>query len=287
MAYNPAYKSLVSTYFQGEYVYNYGGDVPKYPVIQTSPNPTLMPTPTPTPTPTDPRACRTYTIASGSFSPTIFTWTNCDGTPGTQTLTFFSSTNICAKEGSVLQSGGLGTITNIGTCPLPTPTNTPTPSTTPSPICNNQFVVSGSSSAVFDNGTYSRRYVISGDSIDYGYAVRITAASGYIVKGLAPDGEKYTLWQFPNGDINSVIMAFDQSNIRQGWMAQEQTPNLLQSGTTWIGASIIISSNRVLNDGYYYPPRGAVSGGVITYPSSCPTPTPTNSSTPTPTPSMP
>jgi hypothetical protein len=216
MAYNPAYKSLVSTYFQGEYVYNYGGDVPKYPVIQTSQNPT----PTPTPTP------------SATIQPSL--------------------------------------------------TPTQTPSITPSPICNNQFIVSSSTSSVFDNGTYSRRYVISGDSIDYGYAVRITATSGYIVKGLAPDGEKYTLWQFPNGDINSVIMAFDPSNVRQGWMAQEQTPNLLQSGTTWIGASIIISSNRVFSDGYYYPPSGAVSGGVITYPSSCPTPTPTNSSTPTP-----
>jgi hypothetical protein len=52
MAYNPGFKSLERTYFQGEYVYEYGGWVPIYPVFQTTMNSTPTPTPTPTRTPT-------------------------------------------------------------------------------------------------------------------------------------------------------------------------------------------------------------------------------------------
>lgn len=84
-----------------------------------TPTPTITPTNTgtPTPTPTDPRACRTYTIQNNDgFICTTFNWTNCDGTAGTQQLCTFNSNNICAKQNSVTQSGGVGTITNIGTC---------------------------------------------------------------------------------------------------------------------------------------------------------------------------
>lgn len=98
-----------------------------------TPTTTATPTTTTTPTPTDPRDCRTYTIAGGGFG-TTFNWTNCDGTAGT-TFIYNIPTNICAKQGSVSQTGfpTPGTITDIGTCPLPspTPTATETPTTTP------------------------------------------------------------------------------------------------------------------------------------------------------------
>jgi hypothetical protein len=102
------------------------------PTVTPTNTPTVTPTSTltPTPTPTDSRECRTYTIANNGFSCTIFNWTNCDGTPGTQTLCGGSSTNICAKQGSVSFNVN-GTITDIGTCPLPTPTPTPTNTVTP------------------------------------------------------------------------------------------------------------------------------------------------------------
>ena len=84
-----------------------------------------------TPTPTDARECRTYTLVGGGFGNT-FNWTNCDGTAGTTYLGFNQSTNICAKQGSVSQTGGPpGSITDIGTCPLPSPTPTPTNTSTP------------------------------------------------------------------------------------------------------------------------------------------------------------
>jgi len=95
--------------------------------------PTLTPTNTQTPTSTDSRACRTYTISTSFFSGTLFNWTNCDGTPGSQALDFMNPTmNICAKQGSVSAGAG-GTITDIGTCPLPTPTPTATSTLTPTP----------------------------------------------------------------------------------------------------------------------------------------------------------
>lgn len=98
--------------------------------------PTITPTNTQTPTPTDARECRTYTINSFFLSST-YTWTNCDGSSSGTTISPFTSTNICAKSGSVIKTSGDGTITDIGTCPLPsptpTPTNTQTPTITPTP----------------------------------------------------------------------------------------------------------------------------------------------------------
>jgi hypothetical protein len=101
------------------------------PTVTPTNTPTITPTITPTPTPTDPRECRTYTIIGGGFG-TTFNWTNCDGSSSATTLTFGAQTNICAKQGSVSQFFG-GTITDIGTCPLPTPTPTPTSTVTPTP----------------------------------------------------------------------------------------------------------------------------------------------------------
>ena len=102
------------------------------PTVTPTETPTNTPTTTPTVTPTDSRECRTYTIGNNSFfSSTFFNWTNCDGTSGSQTLSPFNFENICAKQGSVTQSGGVPIITDIGTCPLPTPTPTPTNTVTP------------------------------------------------------------------------------------------------------------------------------------------------------------
>jgi hypothetical protein len=54
MVYNPAFKSLEETYFQGEYVGNYGGFVPAIVLVPPTPypSPSMTSTPTPTPSPT-------------------------------------------------------------------------------------------------------------------------------------------------------------------------------------------------------------------------------------------
>lgn len=107
------------------------------PSVTPSITPSVTPsiTPTITPTPSDPRTCRTYEIANTGFGSTIFDWTNCDGSLSSTTLSLGASLTICAKNGSVSYNIN-GTITDIGTCPLPSPTptntNTPTPSITPS-----------------------------------------------------------------------------------------------------------------------------------------------------------
>jgi hypothetical protein len=113
------------------------GPVPSpTPTPSITPTSTLTPTPsitpTLTPTPTDTRDCRTYTLFQSGFGAT-FNWTNCDGSSSGTTI--FATINICAKQGSVSLISGSGSFTDIGTCPLPSPTPTstltPTPSITP------------------------------------------------------------------------------------------------------------------------------------------------------------
>ena len=96
--------------------------------IQVIP-PTPSPTPSITPSPT-PCVCESYRITSGGASGTT-TWTNCDGTSGSQFINSFQQITICACLGSV--SAPLLIITDLGLCNItPTPTNTPTITPTPS-----------------------------------------------------------------------------------------------------------------------------------------------------------
>jgi hypothetical protein len=83
---------------------------------------TNTPTNTATPSPT-PCVCESYRIASGGF-PGTATWTNCDGTSGSQFIDSFQQITICACLGSVSAPGLF--ITDLGLCITPTPTATPT-----------------------------------------------------------------------------------------------------------------------------------------------------------------
>ncbi len=92
--------------------------------------PTITPTNTgtPSPTPTDPRACRTYEV--NGFSYTGINYVDCSG--NTQSQYWFGGIiTVCAKQGTITFITGSGTITDIGTCPLPTPTPTTTSTQTP------------------------------------------------------------------------------------------------------------------------------------------------------------
>lgn len=193
------YKSLQTTFLNGDELFNFGGFVPPIlfpdPTASPSPTPSITPsntptptpsitptisltpsiTPTITPTPTDPRTCRTYNIANNGFASTIFNWTNCDGSLSSTTLSFGASTTICAKNGSVSYNVN-GSITDIGTCPLPTPTptitststKTPTPTQTITPTKTNTPTPSVSPGPAFDPdaAAYLAEVVAQGGIVD-------------------------------------------------------------------------------------------------------------------------
>jgi len=95
-------KSLLTQYFQGEQVYNYGGQIP--PILFPDPSPSPIP-PTPTPTPTKTSTPTPTPSITPSITPTITnTPTNTKTPTPTRTTT---------------------------PTPTLTPTNTPTPSQTP------------------------------------------------------------------------------------------------------------------------------------------------------------
>jgi hypothetical protein len=156
-------KSLLTQYFQGEQVYNYGGQVPGilFPGTSPSPTPSITPTNTPTPsitptytttpTPTDPRACRTYEITITGGGGSLYTYVDCnDGLTKNLSIPLFPYPpfNWCAKQNTITYvNGAVVVITDIGTCPLPspTPTNTTTPTITPTntPTTTPPIVYSG------------------------------------------------------------------------------------------------------------------------------------------------
>ena len=132
-----------------------------------------------------------------------------------------------------------------------TPTNTP--SNTPNAVCPEEFVVTNSSSAFFDNGTYFRQYSASGQTFQSAYVVQ-AGSGGYVVLGTAPDGKNYSIFQYPNGgDINTVYFAFSEALTPINWRSMEQSSNILNSGSTWIGGfvnlfnTVIQYNSMVLN----------------------------------------
>jgi hypothetical protein len=98
--------------------------------------PTLTPTNTQTPTPTDPRACRTYRITTtGGTGGSLYNYVDCnDGLTKPLLIPGFPYPPFdwCAKQNTLTYvSGDVVSITDIGSCPLPSPTPTITPTTTP------------------------------------------------------------------------------------------------------------------------------------------------------------
>jgi hypothetical protein len=233
-------------------------------------NPPPPPSPSPTPTST---TTPTPTITPTNTSTPTQTPTN-TSTP-TQTPTP-SITASATPTGTPTQ-----TPTNTGT-----PTQTPT--STPNSVCPEEFTVTNSSSGLFDNGIYTRQYLASGQTFQFGYAIQNSPASGTIILGTAPDGKNYPIFQYPNGgDINTVYY-MAQGGLATGWRSMEQTSNILSSGSTWVGGStnLFLTSNSIEFNGVFYPESGQNLRGYITYPVVCPTPTPTGTPTQTPTPSI-
>jgi hypothetical protein len=94
--------------------------------------PTITPTNTRTPnqTPTN-SICKTYLLFGGTQNQTTFVATNCDGFSYSFFLDVYTTQVICAE--SVQIADGDGSITLLGSCPLPTPTPTKTLTPTKTP----------------------------------------------------------------------------------------------------------------------------------------------------------
>jgi hypothetical protein len=250
-------------------------------------SPSVTPSHTPTQTPT--RTLGATPTPTGTGTPTPTPTTTLTATPtGTGTPTPTPTTTLTSTP------TGTGTPTPTGTgTPTPTPTNTQTPtqtqtqtpSNTPNAVCPEEFIVTNSSSLVFDNGTYARQYLASGQTFQHAWVQRTGSGTGYVVLGTAPDGRNYPIFQYPNGgDINTVYATFI-GTATAGWRSMEQASNILLSGSTWVGADVTLFSlsESILIAGTYYPRSGQNDFGYITYPIICPTPTPTQTLTSTPT----
>ena len=111
------------------------------PTQTNTPSNTATQTSTPTNTPTisvtpsnTPNVCKTYELNGGTDG-TTFVGKNCDGFTFNIPVPPYSTTIVCAKEVFVIQ--GNGYYISIGSCPLPTPTNTSTPTNTPTNTATN------------------------------------------------------------------------------------------------------------------------------------------------------
>ena len=162
---NPLQRSLDETYFQGGYVYNFGGWIPEEPFITPSPTPTtssippLSPTPNPSVSPTNTPTITPTRTSTPTPTPTslydLYDAENCCFPFDTITIGLLQGTiynqdagveyggnkYVIIGNGSgvpvVLSSTTIDDICLTITCPTPTPTSTPgaspTPTSTPTP----------------------------------------------------------------------------------------------------------------------------------------------------------
>jgi hypothetical protein len=92
--------------------------------------PTTTPTTTPTQTITPSNSlCKTYLLFGGVTNQTSFVGTDCNGFVFDFFLEVFDTLIFCAQN--IIIVDGDGSVTNLGGCPLPTPTATPTNTETP------------------------------------------------------------------------------------------------------------------------------------------------------------
>lgn len=247
--------------------------------------PTNTPTVTPTPS-TTPCQCNSYTLTNTAFPnfvPTTFTWINCDGTSGSQTV-FNTSITICACLGSPSGDTGTFTITNNGACNItPTPTTTPTatPSATPISACPNQLNVTNTNFPNDGSGTYTRITTFNCGNNDFGYGDGFSTISCGSYAGL-----NYAVWGFQSGS-NYYTILWDTIGFSGNRFTFIRTTGNFYgcAGFSFTNRTDITTSTNTTG-GISYPSAGTFNGFVISYPSVCPTPTPTRtpSSTPTLTP---
>jgi hypothetical protein len=230
-----------------------------------TPTNTETPTNTPSPTPTLPPLDCNWSGTTSLWENNINEWQECSRLPE-PTVTPTPS----------ITASNTPTPSNTATL-TPTPTRTLPPTPTPTPtqpdFCPTQMVVAQSTTSLLDNGLYERQFMLSGTSIEWGYAV-ISGSTGYVVSGANPDNSKYPIFQLSGvGNYNTFILAYDTSNNYLGWYAQEQSTNILESGVTWSGSSILVTSGFLEKPGQvYYPPIGSGAVAYLGYPSECDAP---------------
>lgn len=263
-------KSLLTQYFQGEQVYNYGGQVPAIlfpdPTPQPSPSPTATPTQTKTPTPTP------------SITPSI--------TPShTATPTITPTNTTTQTPTATTTKTPTPTITSTQT---PTPTNTSTPTPTPT-----QVIFTYSMTDCISGGTSFGNYTTS--MLMLGDVVRSVVDNRcYTIQTLQPSynplAQTLAVGTYPDcptciGSYQFTGLLFDGSSW-PGACAGISTPDAYGIDPTWYNNTILYSDPYLTNPypvGYLN--NGGIvlqilSGGVVGNTNVCASPTPTPSITP-------
>ena len=186
------------------------------------------------------------------------------------------------EDNTLIQQTPTQTPTNTATV-SPTQTQTQTPTKTSNAVCPEQFIVTNSTTALFDNGTYNRIYSASGITFQYGYCVTVSINNGYVVLGTAPDGNNYPIFELYDGSDYNTVMANFSGPSFSGFVSLEQTPSILGSGVVWVGGWTPIGAGFTDISGVRFPSSGQKTGGYLSYPVVCPTPTSTQTPTTTPT----
>ena len=265
-------KSLLTQYFQGEQVYNYGGQVPPI-LFPDAPSPTPSITPSPTPTP--------------SITPTLTT------TP-TPTTTTTQTPTITPTNTNTPTNTKTPTPTKTST-QTPTPTNTTTPTPTPTPL----LFTYGMSDCITGGtalGNYTTSLLVPGDIVKS--AVNNRCYTIQSPSPFNPIGQTLSVGTFPDcptciGYTQFTGLLFDGSSAI-GACTGISTPDAWGNNPVWSSNTNLYTDPYTLNP---YPPGyinngGEVlqigTGGVILGSSVCPspTPTPTITSTMTPTPTI-
>lgn len=261
-------KSLLTQYFQGEQVYNYGGQVP--PILfpdAPSPTPSITASPTPTPSIT-PTLTRTPT-PTPSITPTI-----------TRTQTPTPTPSISPSQTAT------PTITPTITR---TPTLTPTPTITQSPfaVCPEEVILNGNTLLAELDGTYQRVYSYTGGSFNYG--VVSSVGFGYDLVVGSYGGNNYPVFVSTDttAPYNPVSLAFNTDD--NAWVLLDGN---ITTTNQLFGLASPFSSTTISIGGVLFPSSGlkdelfnvGTPYVYVSYPPTCPTPTPTPSITATITP---
>jgi len=260
------------------------------PTPTPTPNATSTPTPTSTltPTPTDVRDCRTYDIPV-EYIYAEYLYDDCSGITQRIIFAWGNSYTVCAKNGSwVLVNGSARTITDIGTCPLPTPTPTPTTTSTPTPtltntptptltstvypICPSQIIVSNATGLnASANGTFNRVL----------YSGWFKKPENIFTLGQY-EGNDYAVYSRYDGSLYYYTIVYTVFGQAPTYGFDRSTGNFIYNGGTSESTGFM---DTATTDGVvYYPQAGNNFSVYLSYPSVCPTPTPTLTSTSTPTP---
>jgi hypothetical protein len=207
------------------------------PPPSNTPTRTVTPTNsvTPTITPSTTPCCETWVLYSGPFSSSTFSVTGCNDVVQTVTVVNINTTQVCAKNVTILVNGGSASAYPLPGCDcnIPSPSPTPTPTVTPSSAqeCNNCGIKGTIVSSEIDICgiiVHSECFSVQGGPVD--------ATKNILQSGLINGKPYYEFSDILQGINYDYRIYWDSNNSL--WVAKNMTTNQ-------IGATLNINS--------YYP----------------------------------